>query len=48
MYPNSLTLIILVLNVLAIHLLILQEEKHLRLVFGQEYDYYCRKTPRYI
>ncbi|AIQ61371.1 methyltransferase family protein [Paenibacillus borealis] len=48
MYPNSLTLIILVLNVLAIHLLILQEEKHLRLVFGEEYDYYCRKTPRYI
>lgn len=48
MYPSYLTLVILVSNVVAIHLLILQEEKHLRQVFGGEYAAYCRKTPRYL
>ncbi|MEK3880495.1 methyltransferase family protein [Paenibacillus sp. FSL M7-0420] len=48
MYPNWLTLVILVLNIVAIHLLILQEEEHLRLVFGDEYRSYSRKTPRYL
>lgn len=48
MYPNSLTLIILFLNILAIHLLILQEEKHLKLMFGDEYIQYCNRTSRYI
>ncbi|ETT72158.1 putative protein-S-isoprenylcysteine methyltransferase [Paenibacillus sp. FSL R7-277] len=48
MYPSWLTLVILVLNVAAIHLLILQEEKHLRLVFGEEYRSYSSRTPRYL
>ncbi|WNS42576.1 isoprenylcysteine carboxylmethyltransferase family protein [Paenibacillus sp. MMS20-IR301] len=48
MYPSFLTLIIAVFNILAIHLLILQEEKHLRETFGKAYSDYCRKTPRYI
>lgn len=48
MYPNSLTLIIFFLNIVAIHLLILQEEQHLKSVFGDEYIQYCNNTPRYI
>jgi protein-S-isoprenylcysteine O-methyltransferase Ste14 len=48
MYPNPLTLIIFILNIVAIHLLILQEEQHLKFVFGDEYIQYCNNTPRYI
>ncbi|MNO37561.1 hypothetical protein D3C76_276450 [compost metagenome] len=48
MYPNPLTLIIFILNIAAIHLLILQEEQHLKSVFGDEYMNYCNTTPRYI
>ncbi|AIQ36707.1 isoprenylcysteine carboxyl methyltransferase [Paenibacillus sp. FSL R5-0345] len=48
MYPNLLTLIIFLLNIIAIHLLILQEEQHLKSVFGAEYIKYCNRTPRYI
>ncbi|WP_339320014.1 isoprenylcysteine carboxylmethyltransferase family protein [Paenibacillus sp. FSL R10-2734] len=48
MYPNPLTLIIFILNIVAIHLLILQEEQHLKSVFGDEYIKYCNNTPRYI
>ncbi|OMD37268.1 isoprenylcysteine carboxyl methyltransferase [Paenibacillus odorifer] len=48
MYPNLLTLIIFLLNIVAIHLLILQEEQHLKSVFGAEYIKYCNRTPRYI
>ncbi|WHY17671.1 isoprenylcysteine carboxylmethyltransferase family protein [Paenibacillus sp. G2S3] len=48
MYPNLLTLIIFMLNIVAIHLLILQEEQHLKHVFGDEYIQYSKNTPRYI
>jgi protein-S-isoprenylcysteine O-methyltransferase Ste14 len=48
MYPNPLTFIIAILNIAAIHLLILQEEQHLKSVFGDEYVNYCKTTPRYI
>lgn len=47
-YPNILTLGIAVLNVLAIHCLILQEEKHLRITFSEEYLKYSLNTKRYI
>jgi protein-S-isoprenylcysteine O-methyltransferase Ste14 len=47
-YPNILTLINLVLNLVSFHLLILQEEKHLYDIFGREYALYKEKTPRYI
>ncbi|MHC1685243.1 MAG: isoprenylcysteine carboxylmethyltransferase family protein [Clostridiaceae bacterium] len=47
-YPNLLTLIILILNLASIHLLILQEEKHLRTMFKDDYLNYSAKTPRYI
>lgn len=48
MYPNIATLILLILNILAIHLLILQEENHLKSMFGDAYITYCKKTPRYL
>jgi protein-S-isoprenylcysteine O-methyltransferase Ste14 len=30
------------------HMMILGEEKHLRNLYGEEYEEYCRRTPRYI
>ncbi|ASA22513.1 methyltransferase family protein [Paenibacillus donghaensis] len=47
-YPNLLTLGICVVNMAAIHLLILQEEVHLRNAFGAEYIRYSERTPRYL
>lgn len=47
-YPYFFTLIILFLNLTSIHLLILQEEKHLRIMFRDDYLEYSAKTPRYI
>lgn len=47
-YPNLLTLITLVINVLSINKLILQEEKHLQSMFPNEYNEYKKKTPRYL
>ena len=47
-YPNILTSIVLILNIIAIHRLILQEEKHLKNLFGTEYIAYKEKTPRYL
>lgn len=46
-YANIFTLIVLLINILAFHLLILQEEKHLFSMFGDEYERYKRKVPRY-
>lgn len=46
-YPNILTLLIFIANVISIHRLILQEEKHLENLFGTEYVSYKEKTPRY-
>ncbi|MHA6529336.1 methyltransferase family protein [Paenibacillus sp. BAC0078] len=46
-YANLFTLIVLVMNLLAFHLLILQEEKHLYSMFGDEYARYTRRVPRY-
>lgn len=47
-FPNILTFIILILNIISIHLLILQEEKHLSLTFGDNYKKYKENTPRYL
>lgn len=47
-YPNILTLAIVVLNIFAIHHLILQEEKHLKFTFNEEYIKYYSNTRRYI
>lgn len=48
MYPNLLTLLVFIVNILAMHLLILQEEKHLKSMLGDEYIKYYKKTRRYI
>ncbi|MBC8059975.1 MAG: isoprenylcysteine carboxylmethyltransferase family protein, partial [Clostridiaceae bacterium] len=47
-YPSVLTAFILIINVISIHRLILQEEKHLQSVFGKEYISYKGKTSRYL
>ncbi len=47
-YPSILTLGIAVLNALAIHRLILQEEAHLKIVFSEEYNKYYGNTNRYV
>lgn len=46
-YTCILTLIVMFANILAFHLLILQEERHLTLTFKQEYIDYKLKVPRY-
>ncbi|HEX3032872.1 MAG TPA: isoprenylcysteine carboxylmethyltransferase family protein [Bacillota bacterium] len=46
-YPNILTLIVAFTNVIGLHLLIMQEEKHLKSMFGNAYLEYMQKTPRY-
>lgn len=46
-YYNIFTLIIMVANITSFHLLILQEEKHLQAMFGDEYTKYKRRVPRY-
>lgn len=38
----------LVVVVIYIHLLVLIEEEHLRRVFGEQYEEFCRATPRYL
>ncbi|KNF08656.1 phospholipid methyltransferase [Gottschalkia purinilytica] len=47
-YQDYLTLIVLILNIISIHKLILQEEKHLEKMFHKEYLDYKKRTPRYI
>lgn len=47
-YPNLLTLLVLLVFPLSLHLLIVQEEKHLYSMFGEEYASYSRKVPRYL
>lgn len=46
--PNLVTLIICLLNIVSIHNLILQEEKHLENMLKVEYLSYKNKTPRYL
>lgn len=47
-FPNIVTLFICLINILSIHLLILQEEKHLENMLQKEYLLYKNKTPRYL
>lgn len=47
-FPNIVTLFISLLNIISIHLLILQEEKHLEAMFKEDYLIYKRKAPRYL
>lgn len=47
-YPDLLTLFVTVFFTFALHRLMLQEEKHLESVFGEEYLIYKEKLPRYL
>lgn len=47
-YLNYVTLLVCLINIIFIHLLIRQEERHLESVFGDTYRNYARHTPRYI
>jgi protein-S-isoprenylcysteine O-methyltransferase Ste14 len=47
-FPNSLTLLVMVFNLWAIHRLILEEEKHLISTYGDSYKLYCTNTRRYM
>jgi len=47
-FPTVLTIVVAVINIVAVHRLILQEEKHLKSVFGKDYIDYMSKTPRYV
>lgn len=46
-YTCILTLVVMFANILAFHLLILHEERHLTLTFKEKYIDYKLKTPRY-
>ncbi|NLV35681.1 MAG: hypothetical protein GXY17_03270 [Clostridiaceae bacterium] len=47
-HPNLLTLFVTVFFTVSLHRLILQEEKHLESMFGEEYESYKKKVPRYL
>ncbi len=47
-HVNLMTVIVALLVVVGIHLQILQEEKHMKEVFKNEYNEYVNKTPRYL
>ena len=38
----------LVLYLVICHLMVLTEEEHLRRVFGEDYERYCERVPRYV
>ncbi len=47
-YPNILTALITLANFISIHRLILEEERHLKTLFGKEYVNYKESVPRYM
>ena len=47
-FPNIVTLFICLINVISIHYLILQEEKHLENTVQEDYLFYRNNTPRYL
>lgn len=47
-FPDILTVLVMTINMIAFHLLILQEERHLTEAFGKEYIQYKQITLRYL
>jgi protein-S-isoprenylcysteine O-methyltransferase Ste14 len=47
-YPNPVTVLVLILFAAAIHRQVLREEKFLRSHYGREYEEYCRRVRRYL
>jgi protein-S-isoprenylcysteine O-methyltransferase Ste14 len=48
LWPTCRNAGVLVLVVVLAHLMILTEEEHLRRVFGEEFQRYCERVPRYL
>jgi protein-S-isoprenylcysteine O-methyltransferase Ste14 len=46
-WPSWYALGWVLLFLVMIHLMVITEEEHLRNRFGEEYEEYCKKTPRY-
>jgi protein-S-isoprenylcysteine O-methyltransferase Ste14 len=47
LWPSWTGLVWLGLLWIMLHIMVLTEEEHLRKTFGEEYERYCEKTPRY-
>jgi protein-S-isoprenylcysteine O-methyltransferase Ste14 len=47
MWPSWYIIVSIISYIIISHNMILSEEKHLRKLFGEEYEKYCMKTPRY-
>ncbi|MBL4933722.1 methyltransferase family protein [Clostridium paridis] len=47
-YLDIITLIVMILNIYIMNRLVIEEEKHLEEMFGEEYIKYKDKTPRYL
>jgi protein-S-isoprenylcysteine O-methyltransferase Ste14 len=48
LWPTWKNLVSLVLLAVLLHLMIRTEEEHLRRAFGEEYEQYCRRVPRFV
>ena len=48
LWPTWRNVGVLILVAVLLHLMIRSEEEHLRDVFGEEYEGYCERTPRYV
>jgi protein-S-isoprenylcysteine O-methyltransferase Ste14 len=48
LWPSWYALGWLLLYPIVSHMMVLTEEEHLRNVFGEEYEAYCKKVPRYL
>jgi protein-S-isoprenylcysteine O-methyltransferase Ste14 len=48
LWPSWYALGWVVLYAVVAHMMVFTEEEHLRAVFGQEYERYCQRVPRYL
>ncbi|UCC74531.1 MAG: isoprenylcysteine carboxylmethyltransferase family protein [Gemmatimonadota bacterium] len=48
LWPTWQNLVALIMLAVVLQLMILTEEEHLREVFGEAYETYCRRVPRYV
>jgi protein-S-isoprenylcysteine O-methyltransferase Ste14 len=48
LYSDAISGFTMIINIFAMHKLVLEEEKHLEESFGREYNIYKDKTPRYM
>jgi protein-S-isoprenylcysteine O-methyltransferase Ste14 len=48
LWPSWYALGWVVLYAIVAHMMVFTEEEHLRAVFGQEYERYCKRVPRYL